>query len=615
MDLAGQEQAPEHRVSGCVNASGAVLRSFVPGPDAADRSFWSSLPAQIRADLLAGGEEALAGEWGLLTARGYRAYREQGDRAGYEAIYFQRRRQVNALALAEAVDAQGRFLDALVDGLYLILEESGWQLPAHNAHQRGGVRDLLPDPDNPVVDLFAAETAAQLAVVAHLHGDALDRLSPAILSRIDREVLQRVLKPYLDRHFWWMGNGDEPMNNWTAWCSQNVLISAFTRPFDAELRQKVLQKAAGSLDAFLKDFGEDGACEEGAFYYRHGTLCLFGALNVIGQVAPGSVSALWNWPKLRNMAEFIAHNHVAGRTYINFADASAVLEPCGAREFLAGKAVGSKPLCALAAKDAKANPRPDLPGEINLSYRLLALRTHAEMLAHDVPVADLPDVYYPSCGVFIARDGQFVLAVKAGDNDDGHNHNDVGSLTLYKDGEPVLIDVGVETYTAKTFSPQRYEIWTMQSGFHNLPSFGGVQQQAGLTFAARDVSVDLSEEVASIQMDIAGAYPEAAQLRSYRRTVRLLKGRGIELEDRHDGDLPAVLSLMLRDRPEIYGTSLRLRSGVSLSLEGAGQLKLEEIPVTDARLRLAWPESIYRVLVPLSGPLLRLRIEQEETTG
>lgn len=609
MDLAGQERAPERRVSGCVGASGAALRDFVPGPDAADRSFWSGLPATIQADLLAAGEAALESKWGLLTARGYRAYREHGDRIGYETVYFQRRRQVNALALAEAVEGQGRFLDALVDGLYLIFEESGWQLPAHNAHQRGGVRDLLPDPDNPVVDLFAAETAAQLALVAHLHGAALDRLSPAILSRIDREILQRVLKPYLDRHFWWMGNGDEPMNNWTAWCSQNVLISAFTRPFGAELRQKVLQKAAGSLDAFLKDFGEDGACEEGAFYYRHGTLCLFGALNVIDQVAPGSVASLWIWPKLRNMAEFIAHNHVAGRRYINFADASAVLEPCGAREFLAGKTVGSRPLCALAATDAKANPRPDLPEEINLCYRLLALSTHTEMQAYNEPMAGLPDIYYPSCGLLIARDGQFVLAVKAGDNDDGHNHNDVGSLTVYKDGEPVLIDVGVETYTAKTFSPQRYEIWTMQSGFHNLPGFGGVQQQAGPSFAARDVRVDLSEEEASISMDIAGAYPAEAQLRSYRRTVRLLKGKGIELEDRHDGELPAVLSLMLRDRPEISGKSLRLRSGVRLSLEGAGQLELEEIPITDARLRLAWPECIYRVLVPLAGPRLSLRIE------
>ncbi|MFR2781088.1 MAG: heparinase II/III family protein [Clostridium sp.] len=78
-------------------------------------------------------------------------------------------------------------------------------------------------------------------------------------------------------------------------------------------------------------------------------------------------------------------------------------------------------------------------------------------------------MFYPSTGLFIARDSRFCLAVKAGDNDDSHNHNDTGSFTIYKDGKPLFADIGVETYQAKTFSPQRYEIWTMQSAYHNLP--------------------------------------------------------------------------------------------------------------------------------------------------
>ena len=48
--------------------------------------------------------------------------------------------------------------------------------------------------------------------------------------------------------------------------------------------------------------------------------------------------------------------------------------------------------------------------------------------------------------------------------------------------------MGVETYTAKTFSPQRYEIWTMQSAFHNCPTIDGVMQSAGRQFAASDVA-------------------------------------------------------------------------------------------------------------------------------
>ena len=81
------------------------------------------------------------------------------------------------------------------------------------------------------------------------------------------------------------------------------------------------------------------------------------------------------------------------------------------------------------------------------------------------------DVWYPSVGILVSRRGAYALGGKAGSNADSHNHNDVGSVTLYRDGRPLLIDVGVETYSKKTFSPQRYEIWTMQSGWHNLPQF------------------------------------------------------------------------------------------------------------------------------------------------
>ena len=506
------------------------------------------------------------------------------------------------------MEGRGRFVDALIDGIYLVCEESGWQLPAHNSQTRDGPHEPLPDPDRPVIDLFAAETGAQLAVVAALLGDALNAVSPAIVARIDREIATRITRPYLDRHFWWMGNGDEPMNNWTAWCTQNVLISTFARPTDQATRRAVITRAAHSLDAFLKDYGEDGACDEGAHYYRHAALCLFGALRVMDAVAPEVFTRLWHEPKVRNMAEFILHAHVRDAWYINFADASAILDPCGAREFLFGKAVGSDALMALAAADAARDPAPELPDEINLTYRLLALDAAPEMAAFRTPPVETRDIWYPSCGLFIARDDRFVVAAKAGDNGDGHNHNDVGSVTIYKDGRPFLIDVGVETYTARTFSAERYDIWTMQSAFHNLPSFEGVQQSAGETFAARDVEVDLGETVASIAMDIAGAYPREAQVARYRRSVRLIKGEAVEIADHCEGARPAELSLMFCEKPTLSADRIVVGDLGEIALSGAGQPRLEEITIADARLRQAWPERIFRVRVPLAGRDLRLRI-------
>ncbi len=405
-----------------------------------------------------------------------------------------------------------------------------------------------------------------------------------------------------------MGDGDEPMNNWTAWCTQNVLLAACTRPLDPDRRREVVTRAAASLDAFVKDYGPDGACAEGAMYWRHAGLCLWGALHILSDLAPAAFAPIWQDPLVRNIAEFVQNVHVAGPWSFNFGDCSAVNERCGAREFLFGQAVGSAPLADLAASDAAEDPAPDLPQEINLWYRALAAHTAAKMASHGVRQQPRPDIWYPSIGLMIARDDSFALAVKAGNNGDSHNHNDIGSLILYRYGRPMLVDIGVETYSAQTFSPRRYEIWTMQSAWHNILTFGGVMQAPGPQFAARDVQVDLTATEARIEMELSAAWPEAALLRSYRRKVLFTKGKTVEIEDVYDGDLPAELTLMLQDRPQVGPGSITLQGLGRIELSGAGTIRVEAVPITDPRLRQSWPDQLWRVLVPLTGARLHLTI-------
>ena len=587
-----------------------ILPDYAPAPSVTERGFWTALSAPTRAALIADAEAVLASGWPVLTAAVYRAFVETGNRADFEALYFERRRRINALALAEVAEDRGRFIDALVDGLVLVCEESGWQLPAHNSQERDGAFDPLPDPDRPVVDLFAAETGAQLALVTRLLGPRLSESHPMVVARISREIETRITSPYLNRHFWWMGRTGEKMMNWTPWCTQNVLISTFCRASDQATRRKVIAQAADSLDIFMDGYGEDGACEEGTLYYRHAAICLFGALSVMEAVAPGTFAPILSTQKLRNMADYGVNTHVAGRNYINFADASAVLPPAGAREFLFGKAVGSDALRALAAADAAGDLRDDLPEERNLFDRLRALVAAGEIRAHAARDIAKPDIFYQSRGLFIARDARFVLAAKAGDNDDAHNHNDVGSVTLYRDGKPLLIDVGVETYSKKTFSPDRYDIWTMQSLYHNLPHFGGVGQGAGKAFAARDVRVALDADAAEIEMDIAGAYPEQAGVSRYVRRVRLDKIKGVvTLADRFEGTISPELVLMLAQEPALADGEIRVGDLATVRLEGAGLPRVDAIAITDPRLKWAWPDTIYRVLVPFAGNDIKLTIE------
>ena len=122
----------------------------------------------------------------------------------------------------------------------------------------------------------------------------------------------------------------------------------------------------------------------------------------------------------------------------------------------------------------------------------------------------------------------------------------MGNFVVYSDGQPVIIDVGVETYTRKTFSPQRYEIWTMQSQYHSLPTIDGVMQSPGAEFAARDVQYSADDSAARFSLDIAGAYPPEAKLKSWQRTLTLLRGQAVELEDRYElAQKPGKLTLSL----------------------------------------------------------------------
>lgn len=590
------------------NLSGTVDR-FVPAPPARDRAAWLSLPTDVRDALTARGESLAGQSFPQLPASAYMDFRRTGDRARFEALYLARRRTLNAAVMAECVAGDGRFLDRIIDGIFALCEESGWQLPAHNTLIRDTPTTILPDVDTPVLDLFACETGAQLALIDHLLGAELDAVSPLIRARIRREIDARIVGPYLSRHFWWMGNGDEPMCNWTVWCTQNVLLATLIGDYPADLRRQVVAKAAGSLDAFLKDYADDGCCEEGAQYYRHAGLCLFNAMDILNRVTGGAFAAAAGSGKIRNIAEYIVNIHARGAYYFNFADCSPLAGQAGVREYLFGLAVGSDRLADFAAEDWAASSDRDLPDEINLYYRLQAAFAAERIATHRPAAPRVPsDVHYPSVGLFILRDATFDLVVKAGNNGDSHGHADSGSLILYKNGEPLLIDVGVETYTAKTFSPARHEIWTMRSAYHNLPVFGGVEEGHGAAYGARDVVFEPGDRESCVAMDLAGAFPPGAGVTMARRTIRFVKGEYIEVKDMRVPAGPSTLHLMLARRPDLATGKLGLPDLAIIDIEGGGPATLEAIAISDPRLRAAWPETLYRISIPFEDRItVRIR--------
>lgn len=211
----------------------------------------------------------------------------------------------------------------------------------------------------------------------------------------------------------------------------------------------------------------------------------------------------------------------------------------------------------------------------------------------------------PDLQVFTAREkagsnqGLF-FAAKGGNNAESHNHNDIGNFIVYSNGQPVLIDVGVGIYTSKTFSNKRYELWNVQSQWHNCPTINGVEQKDGKQFASTDFKFSNTAQSASVSMDIAQAYPAAASVEKWIRTITLNRSKNeISLTDKSvltAYKAPTELNFLTPLTVEIKKGALLFKSGLVMSFDQAKfDVKIEEQPVEDSRLAAAWGTKLYRI--------------------
>lgn len=594
-------QAPTSSVgvAAALGSAQGVLRQYVPFPPATERSHWIPVLRSSKARLISKGQAHLGAEWADISENLYREFDVSDNRIVFENLYYARRQILNDLVLAELAEANGRFIDQITRGIDIICAEVGWQLPAHNRYVRGGEIYPFPDPERPVVDLFSAQTASQLATICALLGTML----PAKYhDKLHDEIETRILVPYLNHPFWWTGRLGGRLNNWTTWCTSSILHATFQSDrISARQRDAIAQSAAQSLDLFLADYGDDGACPEGPNYYRHAALCLFAALQCLNGASEGKLDSILAHPKLRNMAEFPLYTHLGDDRFANFGDGDSRIRGATCQMFVAGKMCKSDALRTFAAAQYARFPADTAPYDFCLRNRLTELMVADEIAAFPTNVSPVKEGFLPSLGMFTARQGGTALSIKAGANIDSHNHNDTGSLIVHHNGVPILIDVGVENYTKKTFSKDRFDIWTMQSLYHNLADFEGAQQQAGATFAARDVSWSLDETGAQFSAELSATYGPDAKLDSYRRTIRLAPHGTVTLSDSFEGARKATLNLMTCLKPTHKADCIILGDVAQLTSETAAQADIETIPITDTRLQQSWPDQIYRIRLPFDG--------------
>jgi hypothetical protein len=239
------------------------------------------------------------------------------------------------------------------------------------------------------------------------------------------------------------------------------------------------------------------------------------------------------------------------------------------------------------------------------------------------------NVWLPDLQVMAARDKEgstdgWFIAAKGGNNDESHNHNDVGNYIVYYNGLPLLIDVGSGTYTAKTFSNKRYTIWSNCSDYHNLPDINGETQPAGQQFKAAAVTYKQDKNSAELSLNIANAYSEKAGLVSLQRTVHLNRGKNVLVNDLI---VQKTAGQVTEHIMTCYPVSLETPGNLVIHYQPAGaeakdfvikydakqlQAAVEKVPLTapeDKGVTRNWGDNIYRINFATNAKSIKSKIE------
>ena len=608
-----------------VTAALASRDAFRPYPRAGEPG-WDRVPEKVRDAHIQAAEAYLDQPWKPLPATVFLEYVRTGNRSNFQDLSFGRRERLATLVLAEAMENQGRFMDEIVNGIWFISEETYWGVPAHLRLQKAGAG--LPDVNEPTVDLFAAETGSLMAWTDYLVGDKLDAISPLIRTRLRAEVERRILVPNYEREdFWWMGFSGGRVNNWNPWVNSNWLTAVLLLETDTDRRTQAVYKIMRSLDVFIDSYPEDGGCDEGPAYWGRAGGSLFDTLELLYLATTGSID-IFDKPLIAQMGKYIYRSYIAGSYFINFADAGARITPEAALVYRYGKYIEDETMMGFAA--FLGNKSRLGQGYVNgrfgaINRQLPALFTLEELLRIEPREPLLPGFWLPDTQVMAARDlagsrEGFYVAMKGGHNDESHNHNDIGHFIVYHNGFPVFIDVGAGAYTAQTFSSKRYSIWNMQSAYHNVPTINGVMQQAGREFRARRPEFKTAPHMAKLQIEIDEAYPEAAKVQSWFRTLTTVRERYIEVRDQYLLEAwvaPTTLHFMtprsvdlstpgtiVLTAPQTEGTLKPVDVKLAYDPEVV-EVTLDPIALDDAKLIKGWGPRLYRISLKTKSRDLR----------
>ena len=473
------------------------------GPNIRDRAAWEALRGHSAfANVVANAEKRLIEPFPAFSDDAYLEFSRTGQRPKGEQMVSARHSYFAPLVWAECLENKGRFVPGIERALRECAGEKTWTLPAHDPKLTGYHGTEY------IVDLGASLFGAEMAQAIYLMGGVI---SPAVHQTVMDSLEKFIFGPMrttlrTGKGHWWLTTD----NNWNAVCLNGVTNAALAALPTREDRALFAATAERYAQNSVNGFTDDGYCSEGMGYYNYG----FGNFVLLREglwQATGGKLDLFAAPKIRKIATYGPRLEIENGAWPAIADCRFQTKVDGSILGYCSRVLG---LGMTAYEKDYAGPGTLLKGcmwSFPNSTTLSKSDRPTENAAP--PVGNLS--YFDNAGILILRpspaapSGKLGVALKGGNNDEHHNHNDVGSFTLVVGKEQLVGDPGGPfAYTAKTFGPERYTAFKVFASYgHPVPILAGKQQRPGAQAAARILKTDFGPTVDTFVMDIADAYP------------------------------------------------------------------------------------------------------------
>lgn len=462
-----------------------------------------------------------------LSYSKYKLIYKTGNRTQYDECFHDRGLRVPYLqVLALGDDA---YLEELEEIIASICDEYTWVI---SAHAYAGNEGRAEEFDYTRVDLFSSCQAMFFAVTYHIFGD---KLCKDIRFRMKDCVKMKVLNFFENRTFWW--EREDIGCNWTPACACGVGIAYMYLFPERFALQK--DRLFALFARFLKNsFTDDGVCTEGASYYGTGIGYLLYFCDVYKELF-GTLPDFIKTEKIQKIFDY-HKNSIVDDWIFPFGDSNP------------GKVDGYR---ILELQHKKLFPTYELPGfdfleKINLTKSdvlkwvmldcIGRFTLRGEKTQPRKPFSRL----YENAQIFSCKKGDYILFAKGGNNNEIHNHNDVGVFALYVGDDRIIADIGPGEYTWAYGEDMeaRYgeEIFCCGSCGHSVPIVGDIYQTYGEGSQARL----LSHSENGMKLEIADAY----KLKDTSLTVEYDCGEeGVAVSYAYQGEKRAITFRFLSD--------------------------------------------------------------------